>query len=139
LLYNFCYTTSVIQLFLTDFFHFRVADYGYTKLKDLFEALPHVVQIIGDGSRAMITLSHRAQVKRFTSDLLRVLKAQPAKQIALYDLPAVFEKSMSRTFKICDYGVCEIEDILTEVSETSIGMISIAILIRPWKDHFKSD
>jgi hypothetical protein len=23
---------------LTDFFHFRVADYGYTKLKDLFEA-----------------------------------------------------------------------------------------------------
>ena len=27
----------------------RVADYGYTKLKDLFEALPHVVQIIGEG------------------------------------------------------------------------------------------
>lgn len=50
----------------------RVADYGYTKLKDLFEALPHVVQIIGEGSRAMITLSHRAQVKRFTSDLLKV-------------------------------------------------------------------
>ena len=37
-------------------FIFRVADYGYTKLKDLFEALPHVVQIIGEGSRAMITL-----------------------------------------------------------------------------------
>ena len=23
----------------------RVADYGYTKLKDLFEALPHVIQV----------------------------------------------------------------------------------------------
>ena len=51
----------------------RVADYGYTKLKDLFEALPHVVQILGEGSRAMITLSHRAQIKRFTSDLLKVI------------------------------------------------------------------
>ncbi len=29
----------------------RVADYGYTKLKDLFEALPHVVQILGEGAR----------------------------------------------------------------------------------------
>ena len=52
----------------------RVADYGYTKLKDLFEALPHVIQILGEGSRAMITLSHRSQVKRFTSDLLKILK-----------------------------------------------------------------
>merc|ERR1719436_483871 len=48
----------------------RVADYGYTKLKDLFEALPNIVQVIG-GSRAVITLSHRAQIKRFTSDLLK--------------------------------------------------------------------
>ena len=54
----------------------RVADYGYTKLKDLFEALPHVIQILGEGSRAMITLSHRSQVKRFTSDLLKILKVQ---------------------------------------------------------------
>ena len=52
----------------------RVADYGYTKLKDLFEALPHVIQILGEGSRAMITLSHRSQIKRFTSDLLKILK-----------------------------------------------------------------
>ena len=71
----------------------------------LYEALPHVVQIIGEGSRAMITLSHRAQVKRFTSDLLKVLKTQPAKRLALYDLPAMFSKSLLKTFKISDYGV----------------------------------
>ena len=49
--------------------------------------------------------SHRAQVKRFTSDLLKVLKTQPSKQIALYDLPTMFEKSTHKTFKISDYGV----------------------------------
>lgn len=99
----------------------RVADYGYTKLKDLFEALPHVIQIMGEGrSRAMITLSHRAQVKRFTSDLLRVLKSQASKQVGLMELPSVFEKTLIRKFKISDYGVCDVEDILQEVSETSV-------------------
>merc|ERR1719419_1996797 len=99
----------------------RVADYGYTKLKDLFDALPHVIQIMGEGrSRAMITLSHRAQVKRFTSDLLRVLKSQASKQVGLMELPSVFEKTLNRKFKISDYGVCDVEDILQEVSETSV-------------------
>jgi len=98
----------------------RVADYGYTKLKDLFEALPQVVQIMGEGSRALITLAHRAQVKRFTNDLLRVLKSQPNKQISILDLPSCFEKSINRSFKISDYGVCDLEDILHEVSETTV-------------------
>ena len=58
-----------------------MADYGYTKLRDLFESIPHVIQILGEGSRAVVTLSHRAQLKRFTADLLRVLKSQAAKQV----------------------------------------------------------
>jgi len=102
----------------------RVADYGYTKLKDLFEALPHVVQIIGEGSRAMITLSHRAQVKRFTSDLLKILKCQPSKEMALSDLPTMFEKCTHKVFKISDYGVCEIKDMMAEMSETCLFVIS---------------
>jgi hypothetical protein len=58
-----------VLIFLIDssFFDFRVADYGYTKLKELFEALPHVVQIMGEGSKALITLAHRAQVRRINS------------------------------------------------------------------------
>lgn len=103
----------------------RVADYGYTKLKELFEALPHVVQIMGEGSRAMITLSHRAQIKRFTSDLLRVLKTQATKQVSVTDLPGLFSKITARTFKICDYGVCDLEDLLLEISETSVVLTTI--------------
>ncbi len=82
-----------------------MADYGYTKLKDLFEALPHVVQILGEGSRAVITLSHRAQLKRFNADLLKLLQVQPNKQICLAEFPPVYEKIFGRTFKISDYGV----------------------------------
>lgn len=77
--------------------------------------------------RAMITLSHRAQVKRFTSDLLKVLKTQPAKRMALHDLPGLFSKCLLKQFKINDYGVCEVEDILNEVSETSVVLSSETI------------
>ena len=93
----------------------RVADYGYTKLMELFEALPHIVQvrrqklskrqhdlllndcdwflqILGCGSRRYVTLSHRSQTKRFTSDLLRVVKSQTSKHITVADFPIVYRE-----------------------------------------------
>ena len=100
----------------------RVADYGYTKLKDLFDALGNVIQVMGEGSRAIITLTHRAQIKRFTSDLLRVLKSLPKKEVTVNDLPEAFERmlNMGKPFKITDYGVCEIEDMFGLISETAV-------------------
>lgn len=106
----------------------RVADYGFTKLIDLLEALAHTVQVraflgnfrrldvqarsssvqpplmpihanscqfaqvMGDGNKRVVTLSHRAQVRRFTSDLLRVLKAQASKQVPLSQFPCVYAR-----------------------------------------------
>ena len=51
-----------------------------------------LLQILGGGSRRFVTLSHRAQVKRFTSDILRVLKSQASKQINVKDMPIVYSK-----------------------------------------------
>ncbi|XP_037093621.1 meiosis regulator and mRNA stability factor 1-like [Pollicipes pollicipes] len=55
----------------------RVSDYGFTRLADLFDVLPQIVQVLvlGCGHRRVITLTPRAQERRFLSDLLRVLKA----------------------------------------------------------------
>ncbi|KAK3875906.1 hypothetical protein Pcinc_019252 [Petrolisthes cinctipes] len=98
----------------------RVADYGFTKLADLFDALPHIIQVLGEGTKRMLTLAHRAQVKRFSSDLLRVLKNQPAKAITLETFPSAYEKTITRPWNITDYGVCDIEDMLAEVGETTV-------------------
>ena len=46
--------------------------------------------MLGTGDRKVLTLSHRAQVKRFIADVLKVLKTQPGKQLAVSDLPATF-------------------------------------------------
>ena len=98
----------------------RVADYGFTKLADLLDALPHVVQVLGDGNKKIITLSHRAQVKRFSSDLIRVLKTQPAKLVFLSQFPSAYEKVIGKRWNVTDYGVTEMDDLLTEVNETTV-------------------
>lgn len=68
----------------------------------------------------MVTLTHRAQVRRFTSDLLRALKAQASKQAHVSQLPSLFTRVLNRTFSIQDYGVCEIYDLLEQVSENVV-------------------
>lgn len=45
---------------------------------------------MGEGNKRVVTLSHRAQVRRFTSDLLRVLKSKASKQVALSEFPNVY-------------------------------------------------
>ncbi|KYN00174.1 Limkain-b1 [Cyphomyrmex costatus] len=98
----------------------RVADYGFTKLIDLLEALTHTVQVMGEGNKRVVTLSHRAQVRRFTSDLLRVLKSKASKQVALSEFSSVYQRVIAKPWDIVDYGVCDIEDILNEVSENTV-------------------
>lgn len=90
----------------------RVADYGYTRLIELFEALSPVVQVMGDGENRQITLTHRTQIRRFTSDLLKILRGQANKSILLSQLPIIFSQAQNRLFDVTDYGVCDIFDII---------------------------
>lgn len=80
-------------------------------------------QIMGDGTRRVITLSHSAQVRRFTSDLLRVLKVQPSKQISITSFSVAYEKVMNKPFNPVEYGLCMFEDLLQEVPENTIVFI----------------
>nr|XP_032293408.1 meiosis regulator and mRNA stability factor 1 isoform X2 [Drosophila virilis] len=102
----------------------RVADYGYTKLIELFEALSSVVQIMGDGENRQITLTHRTQIRRFTSDLLRVLRAHGNNSVLLSQLPGIFSQTQNRNFDVTDYGVCDIVDILDGLVNSNIVVLS---------------
>ncbi|XP_073447258.1 meiosis regulator and mRNA stability factor 1 isoform X9 [Aquarana catesbeiana] len=98
----------------------RVSDYGYTKLMELLEAVPHVLQILGMGSKRFLTLTHRAQVKRFTQDLLKLLKSQASKQVIVREFLQAYHWSFSRDWDITEYGVCELVDIVSEIPDTTI-------------------
>ncbi|XP_067859331.1 meiosis regulator and mRNA stability factor 1 isoform X2 [Heptranchias perlo] len=98
----------------------RVSDYGYSKLMELLEAVPHVLQILGLGSKRLLTLTHRAQVKRFTQDLLKLLKSQASKQVFIREFGQAYHWCFSKDWDVTDYGVCELADLLSEIPDTTI-------------------
>lgn len=58
---------------------------------------------MGEGNKRVVTLSHRAQVRRFTSDLLRVLKSKASKQVALSEFPTVYNRVIGKYMRISLY------------------------------------
>ncbi|XP_048869446.1 meiosis regulator and mRNA stability factor 1 isoform X2 [Brienomyrus brachyistius] len=98
----------------------RVSDYGYSKLLELLEAVPHVLQILGMGSKRLLTLTHRAQVKRFTQDLLKLLKFQVSKQVIIRDFMQAYHWCFSRDWSVLEYGMCDLMDLLSEIPDTTI-------------------
>ncbi|KAI4457150.1 limkain b lkap [Holotrichia oblita] len=103
----------------------RVADYGFTKLIDLLESqiVSSVVQIIAYGTRRVITLTHSTQLRRFTADLLRVLKGQVSRQLTAIEFPIAYERIVGKPFNPIDYGLCSLSDLLEEVPDNAVVII----------------
>lgn len=102
-----------------------VYQFGYTKLIELLESIPHVVQIIGDGTNRYITLTHREQIKRFASDLIKVVKSQPGKKLKLSQFARAYEQVLGRVFRVEDYGTNNINVLLAEIWEGTINIMPI--------------
>ncbi|XP_043944831.1 meiosis regulator and mRNA stability factor 1 [Protopterus annectens] len=98
----------------------RVSDYGYSKLMELLEAVPHVLQILGMGSKRLLTLTHRAQIKRFTQDLMKLLKSQASKQVIVKEFKLAYHWCFSRDWDVTEYGTCELFDLLSEIPDTTV-------------------
>ncbi|KAJ3614821.1 hypothetical protein NHX12_018391 [Muraenolepis orangiensis] len=100
----------------------RVADYGYTKILELLEAVPHVLQILGMGTKRLLTLTHRAQLKRFTKDLLKLLKIQDNKEVAMKDFMQAYHWCFCKKWQVTDYGACDLMDLLNVMSNSTITL-----------------
>lgn len=99
----------------------RVADYGYIKLMELLESIPHIIQIIDGEFEKKLTLIHRVQVRRFSNDIIKVLRAHPNRKMFADEFPSEYEKHFGRQFDIRDYGVCFLEDMLAELPDSIIS------------------
>jgi meiosis arrest female protein 1 len=56
--------------------------------------LSHVIQLMGIEGRhetRLVTLTHRAQVKRFTQEVVKILKAQADRKCQAYQLPGLYQ------------------------------------------------
>lgn len=97
-------------------YHTFRCDTRYRTATDLLMIFD-LFQILGEGDKRMITLSHRSQIRRFTGDLLRILKSSTLRQIALKDFSAAAEQTLGKPWDPVHYGVCELEDLLASVPE----------------------
>lgn len=76
--------------------------------------------MIGEGDARAVVLAQPAQIRRFTSDLLRVLKAQPNKQATLSELAELFTKGLGRNFDPVEYGLCDVADLVSRVPQNTV-------------------
>ncbi|KAI5651763.1 OST-HTH/LOTUS domain-containing protein [Phthorimaea operculella] len=93
----------------------RVADYGFTKLPDLLQALGNTIVVLGSGSSRVITISGAAQARRWTSDLVKLLKAQPGRSIMPHDIPQLYQATFGKPFSVVEYGVCTLQELMSLV------------------------
>lgn len=68
----------------------------------------------------IFNLNFYVKVNRFTNDLIKILKAHPSRQMFADELPTLFERYYTRVFDIRDYGVCYLDDMLAELSDTAV-------------------
>ena len=68
----------------------------------------------------LVTLTHRAQVKRFTQEVVKILKAQQDRKCMAYQLPGLYLETFKSPFQLEDFGVCELADLLSDVPEGKI-------------------
>lgn len=101
----------------------RVADYGFVKLIDLFDAIPLTVQVLGEGENRLITLTHKRQMRRLAADVHKVLRSSTNKSIRLFNVPKLLS-SNQKIFEITDYGICDIKDAVEELSK-NVNLISV--------------
>nr|CDS28433.1 limkain b1 [Hymenolepis microstoma] len=99
---------------------FRVSNYGYTRLEDLFESLKNVVHIVGQGPHRTIMLTHLTQVRRFTHELLRILKTQQRKCLRTDEIPKIYKAVYNKELQLSNYGVCTINDLLNDIPENKL-------------------
>ncbi|CAG5031554.1 unnamed protein product [Parnassius apollo] len=100
----------------------RVADYGFTKLPDLLAALSNTIVVLGSGSYRVITISAAAQSRRWTSDLVKLLKAQPGRAISPHDIPQLYQATFGRPFSPVDYGLCTLDELMQRVTPQTVVM-----------------
>ncbi|KAH9365342.1 hypothetical protein HPB48_017475 [Haemaphysalis longicornis] len=90
-----------------------LADYRCTRLVDLLAAIGHVVEILGQGSTRVVTLTHEVQLERFVVDVKAVLEDPGSPQaLLLSSLPQRYQDVHRRPLRVADYGVCCLDDLL---------------------------
>ena len=120
---------------------FRVSDCGYSNLRKLFEALPNVVKIVGEGHDTGITLAQEEgdkeeesaqqfaqectevfgteeRKKEFAQECVELLMDSPGCKISLDNFQDKYEQYFQRLCRPSDYGFSDLLELLEAMPDT---------------------
>lgn len=97
----------------------RVAEYGFTKLPDLLAALTSTIAVLGSGSSRVVTLTASVQARRWTSDLVKLLRTN-IRPVYFYELPQLYQITHARPFLPADYGLCTLNELMQRVTPNTV-------------------
>lgn len=79
---------------------------------------------MGEGESRQITLTHRVQIRRFSTDIFKIIRSQPSKSIFLSNLPQLYYSTYNRSFDVTDFGVCDIQDLLSALRNSNYILVT---------------
>uniref|UniRef100_A0A6P7FWG8 Meiosis regulator and mRNA stability factor 1-like n=1 Tax=Diabrotica virgifera virgifera TaxID=50390 RepID=A0A6P7FWG8_DIAVI len=96
----------------------KVSNYGFTKLIELFEAIPDIVKIeeLPDGERT-VGLTLPEALKVLGTQIVILIKSSPQESLLLNDLPKVFLAEYGYPLKPQLYECMSVSEVLTKISD----------------------
>ncbi|KFM81173.1 Limkain-b1, partial [Stegodyphus mimosarum] len=96
----------------------RVADYGFTKLIELFEAIPNVLEVKGTGEDKILNLIPKEQHKILTDRFVSLLKSQPQEVIDINEINSTYARMFGHALRPVDFGFTDLYELLEKMNST---------------------
>lgn len=96
-----------------------MSSYGFTKLIELFEAIPDVLEVIGHGEDKVLRLNMKERLKVFTERAIAILNCKlfPNENLLVKNFLNQYAKHHGHCLKLKDYDCDSIEDLLENISQ----------------------
>ncbi|XP_052518365.1 meiosis regulator and mRNA stability factor 1 isoform X2 [Budorcas taxicolor] len=86
----------------------KLAYYGFTKLLELFEAIPDILQVLECGEEKILTLTEVERFKALAAQFVKLLRSQKDNCLMMTDLLKEYAKTFGYTFRLQDYDVSSV-------------------------------
>nr|KAG5709829.1 hypothetical protein BaRGS_032653 [Batillaria attramentaria] len=121
----------------------RVADYGFTKLTDLFECISQVVEILEDQEERMLKLTAPEMRAVLSEQIVGLVREYPGQCLPVSQLMLAFQRQYGFPLCLVDYGVNSVIALLGKIKhcvsllmDQSGGCLPLVELCSRYKSTF---
>lgn len=98
----------------------RVSDYGFTKLIELLEAIPHVIKIIEEEEEKMLLLSEEELLKVLSDQVAALVESSPGSVLPLHSFVSSFTQFHGHSINLMDFDVDSIANLLKKIDSVEV-------------------